>query len=147
MSWQTDKEMAAEFAGFIAGLGFTVYMAERGTYGFITDKAETRVLSFEFGCPPRLGGNYGPPSTESGTGWSLAKCPSDLKTAEDVRAALYSVPDYNVGKGWRYFTTAKQHLESYAASSKYRLVSPAGAEEPHDPRCPAVDGFGCRCAQ
>lgn len=116
------REQAAVFAGFIKGLGFTVYLAESGTYGFITDDTETRALSFSMTDCGSLSGNYGPPSRESGTGWRLAKHPGDLKMADDVRAALYSRPDYNVGNGWKHFTTVKQHLDLYGSSSKYRKV-------------------------
>jgi len=113
------QKEAAQFAGFIKGLGFTVYMAEQGHYGFITDETESRVLSFQFGVPNRLSGNYCPASRESGTGWAMDQDPSDLKTADDVRKALYSHPHFNVGLGWKSFTTVKQHLEMYGPSSKY----------------------------
>jgi hypothetical protein len=114
-----NREQAAQFAGFIKGLGFTVYMAEQGHYGFITDETESRVMCFQFGVPNRLSGNYGPPSRESGTGWHLSKDPSDLKTAQDVREALYETPPPFAGRGWKHFTTVEQHLAAYNSSSKY----------------------------
>jgi hypothetical protein len=110
-----------EFAQYIKSLGFRVYMAKSGTYGFITDDKGERVLSFQFdGLQESLGGNYGPPSRESGTGWRLSASPSKLQTKEDVEKALYSHPDYDCGKGWKHFTTVKQHLADYGSSSQYQ---------------------------
>lgn len=116
-------ENAATFASFIKGLGFRVFVAKAGHYGFITDTDGTRVLSWSFSDSSSLSGNYGPPSHESGTGWRLAQSPHDLKSADDVRAALYATPDpRQCGRGWRYFTTLQQHLSMYGDSSKYREV-------------------------
>jgi len=127
----SDYQTAREFAQFIKGLGFRAFVAGndgvRG-YGFITDAAGSRVLSFSMG-DGTLGGNYGPPSRTSGTGWQLNATPWSLKTAEDVRQALYSMPpdwcrraspQARGDDGWRYLTTLEQHLAQYGASSKYQ---------------------------
>jgi len=113
------QKEALAFAERIKSMGFVVYLAERGDYGFITDDTESRVLSFSFDDGGSLGGNYGPPSIESGTGWRMDKSPCDLKTATDVREALYANPPKFVGRGWRYLTTVKQHLDAYGNSSRY----------------------------
>lgn len=57
---------ARNFAERITHMGFTVYLAEPGPYGFITDETESRVLSFSFNDMTSLGGNYGrlPPKVE-----------------------------------------------------------------------------------
>ena len=120
MSYAHQRQEAREFAERIKALGFKVYMAEKGTYGFITDDSMSRVMGFEFdGLRSSLGGNYGPATQESGTGWQLSKNPEQIKTAEDVKAALYETPPPFAGKGWRYFTTVEQHLAVYGSSSKY----------------------------
>lgn len=117
------KQFAADFAAHIKSLGFSVYMAESELYGFVTDETESRVLSFSFSdCVASLGGNYGPPSRESGTGWQIKEGPEALRTADDVRRVLYSRPDYHCGNGWKYFSTVAQHLALYGSSSKYRKV-------------------------
>lgn len=126
----TDFHTAREFAQFIKGLGFRAFVAANdGTrgYGFITDAEGSRVLSF--GMEGGLGGNYGPPSRESGTGWALPNSIWSLKTAEDVRAALYATAPGWIkrecgGKpgGFRYYCTLKQHLGMYGSSSKYEEV-------------------------
>ena len=120
---------AHDFAYRIRALGFIVYLAEQGHYGFITDDAGERVLSFAFnGCDDSLSGNYGPPSRESGTGWRMDQLPQSLQTAEQVRAALYAMPPQwcqratETRGGWRNMTTAEQHLKTYGPSSKYRKV-------------------------
>jgi hypothetical protein len=69
-----------------------------------------------------LSGNYGPPSRESGTGWKLDKNPGDLKTAVDVREALYAIPPSYCGKGWKRFSTVKDQLGLYGTSSKYEKI-------------------------
>jgi hypothetical protein len=113
---------ASDFAHFVKGLGFKVYLAKAGHYGFITDSTEERVLSFSFSDGSSLSGNYGPPSRESGTGWRLEQSPHDLKTADDVRRALNAYPPAFCGKGWNYLTTVKQHLAIYGSSSEYTEV-------------------------
>lgn len=110
---------ALAFANRIKAMGFRVFMAERGYYGFITNDEGSRVISFSFSDNPSLSGNYGPPSRESGTGWRLSRSPSDLRTVEDVKAAFAETPPSFCGKGWRYMTTLEQHLKAYSASSRY----------------------------
>jgi hypothetical protein len=105
-------------------MGFTVYIAKAGTYGFITDATESRVLSFSFNDGGSLSGNYGPPSTESGTGWRMDGGPHGLTSPEKVRDALYEqVPGF-AGKGWRYLTTVIQYLTEYGKSSQFTKFEP-----------------------
>lgn len=113
---------ALDFAAHIKAMGFRVWLAERGPYGFISDKAGERVLSFSFNDGSSLSGNYGPPSQESGTGWRLDETPSDLRTVGDVAKALGAYPPTFCGKGWKHLTTVKQHLEMYGTSSRYREI-------------------------
>lgn len=108
-----------EWTGFIKGLGFDVYIAKSGTYGFITDEKQERVLSFSFTDHASLSGNYGPASRESGTGWRLDVDPWELKTAEDVHKALYASAPKFCGNGWKHYETVAQHLAVYGSSSKY----------------------------
>lgn len=113
---------ALAFAKRIKAMGFRVFLAEKGEYGFITNDDGSRVISFSFSCDPSLSGNYGPPSRESGTGWRLSRSPADLRTVEDVKAAFAETPPAFCGKGWRYMTTLEQHLKAYGASSRYTEV-------------------------
>lgn len=115
---------AREFALYIKGLGFRVYIAKAGDYGFITDETESRVLSFGFSSGGSLSGNYGPPSVASGTGWRMERTPYDLRTAADVHEALYAAPpDWLRGKGWSYLSTVKQYLSQYGQSSGFVEVA------------------------
>jgi hypothetical protein len=128
----SDFETAREFAQFIKGLGFRAFVAGgpggdgRRGYGFITDAEGTRVLSYSM--EGSLSGNYGPPSRASGTGWQLPGSIWGLKTAEDVRAALYATaPDWIArgsenASGFRYYCTLAQHLGMYGSSSKYQEI-------------------------
>lgn len=118
-----DRSDVFDFAKRITELGFAVYIAKSGTYGFITDASESRVLSFAFdGLGGSLSGNYGPPSTSSGTGWRMDLKPHELDTAGLVREALYAeVPAWSNrgGKGWRYLSTVAQYLAHYDSSSHF----------------------------
>lgn len=110
------------FAGRVKALGFRVFLAGSGEYGFVTDAAGARVMCFGFSDGGVLSGNYGPPSKESGTGWRMDRTPYDLQTAGDVRAALYAGAPEWAGKGWRHYTTLEQHLAAYGVSSRYTEV-------------------------
>ena len=117
---ETIKTETRKFARRITDLGFVVYIAESGTYGFITDAAESRVLSFSFNDCGSLSGNYGPASTQSGTGWRMDKGPHALATAEDVKETLYAnPPDWLRGRGWKYLSSVAQYLQQYGASSRF----------------------------
>ena len=115
-----QQTFAREFAERIKALGFAVYLAEHETYGYITDDTESRVLSFEGNGS--LGGAYGPPSQESGTGWKLDRSCSGLETADNVRNALYSLPPFHCGKGWSYLSTVAQYRGRYQNSSRFTRV-------------------------
>lgn len=117
------QQAAHDFAQRIKALGFVVYLAKQGDYGFITDESGERVLSFSFsGLTSDLSGNYGPPSTTSGTGWKMEADPGDMLTADDVRRALYANAPSWCGTGWKHYATAAQHLATYNASSRYELI-------------------------
>lgn len=116
------RDAAIAFAHFIRGLGFRVYLAKCSTYGFITDDSEVRVLSFSFTDGGSLGGNYSPPSTQSGTGWRMDGHPSDLRTADQVRTALYAVPPPWAGRGWKRPSTVADYLGLFGASSGFKAI-------------------------
>ena len=112
------QQEARAFAEKIRDMGFTVYLAESGTYGFITDESESRVLTFSVrDCS--LGGTYGPPSKQSGTGWRMEEATWDLKMPEDVRRALYSAPPPWCGRGWKRLSDVRAYLALYGASSRF----------------------------
>jgi hypothetical protein len=119
MAMATANVSARDFAFFVKGLGFKVYLAKSGGYGFITDDSESRVLSFSFTDGGSLRGNYGPPSHASGTGWRMDQHPCDLQTAEHVRKALYAHPPEFAGRGWKHMTNVAQYLAMYGSSSQY----------------------------
>lgn len=123
MSYKHDYTKA--FAERMVALGFRAFIAKDGqdTYGIVTPQDGSRVMSFSFSVGATLGGNYGPPSRESGTGWGLEVSPEDLNTKADVERALASYPPQFCGKGWRYLTTLDQHLAAYQSSSRYKEVT------------------------
>lgn len=112
------QQIAQDFARRISGLGFRVFLANDGVgvWGFITDADGSRVLGFSTNDGGSLSGNYGPPSSESGTGWKMDGDPSDLRTADDVKRHLYAHPPAWAGKGWNHLTNLKEYLALYPAS-------------------------------
>lgn len=119
-----DQKRAHMFADLMKSFGFTVYLAENGTYGFVTDETETRVLSFST-RDGSLSGNYSPPSNAAGTGWRLEATMSDLTSAKAVREALHASPPPYCKRGddgWKRFTTVAEHLKMYGASSRFYRV-------------------------
>lgn len=116
---RTIDPTVAAFAARLTSFGFSVYIAEAGTYGFITDDSKSRVLSFSFNDGGSLSGNYGPPSHESGAGWRMNGSPYSLRTKDDVTEALYALAPAFAGKGWRYLSTVDQYLAQYGASSRF----------------------------
>lgn len=121
------QRYARDFAARITALGFVVYLAERGDYGFITDATESRVL--HFGSQGDLSGAYTPPSVHSGTGWRMESTMGELQTAEDVRRVLYAdAPRFAYGprseKGWQRYSTVADILALYGSSSRYARFNP-----------------------
>jgi hypothetical protein len=120
----SDYQTAREFAQFIKGLGFRAFVAKndgiRG-HGFITNADGSRVVSFQMD-DGSLGGNYGPPSRESGTGWRMDESLWSLKTAADVERVLNANPPHWCGKGWRNLTSLECHLGMYGSSSGYEEI-------------------------
>lgn len=134
----SDFRTAREFAQFIKGLGFRAFVAKndgiRG-YGFFTDAKGSRVVSFQMD-DGSLGGNYGPPSRESGTGWRMNETIWSLKSRADVQRVLDAdAPDYCRRKreggcprcepargGFEYYTNLAQFLGMYGSSSGYQEI-------------------------
>lgn len=128
----TDFRTAREFAQFIKGLGFRAFVAKndgpRG-HGFITNADGSRVVSFQMD-DGSLGGNYGPPSRASGTGWRMDETVWSLKTAGDVQRVLNAMPPEwcrrarpgERDSGWQHMETLDQHLGMYGSSSGYQEI-------------------------
>jgi hypothetical protein len=119
-----EREYFLNVAQRITACGFTVYEAEQGTYGFYTDNAQTRVVSFGI----RLGvlefsGNY-EPNKENGSGWRMEEI---LLNEKALREALYSgVPHWiRFTASKPVFMTVQSYLDHYQSSSRYKLVEPA----------------------
>ena len=114
-----SQKMGKEFADHAKAMGFTVYLAKTGTYGFLTDNDGMRVLCFD--CDhmrgTKLSGNY-QPSKNHGTGWQIAES-VHLPRKDELQAYLYTpVPNW-ITRPVQPFTTVEQHLDRYGRSSGY----------------------------
>jgi hypothetical protein len=99
--------------------GFTVYLAEKGTYGFYTDDYETRITDFEMDLGGiRFSGNYRTNMQYlTGEGWTLER--------DSYYKMLYAYPPYWATKGSKWhFTTVQEQLKRYNASSRYTKLEP-----------------------
>ena len=111
------KEIITAMVSRIKDSGLRVFIAEAGTYGFFTDSAGTRVVSFQCrSLQVSFSGNYktnDPGST--GNGWRIMD-----HDAGGYRNMLDAHPPaYAVGESKWEFTTLAQHVETYQPSSRY----------------------------
>ncbi len=137
-------QTAREFAQFIKGLGFRAFVANTvggdgpNGYGIITDADGSRVLGFGM-RDGDLGGNYnGDRST--GSGWRMDQKTWELKSADDVRKALFATAPswtgFNTGRPHcsacgqprgdareaATYCTLEQYLKLYGSSSKFEEI-------------------------
>lgn len=111
-------EAVAKLAQEIAKAGFRVFIAKTGTYGFYTDAAGSRVVSFQYDFAGfRYGGNY--KSKKSGTGWVLAEASfadmfAELPPHWATKNEVFEEPGERVA-----LTTLAEHLAIYQKSSAY----------------------------
>ena len=131
MSYAHERQIAADFAAKALEAGFEVWLADSGTYGFYTDDAGKRVVSFGARFDGiNLGGNYAA-SRESGTGWQMEDLISpDFATPKRLRNWLdANAPHWTKNHNPRY-TTREDQLREYGPSSKYqRVTALAGGAE------------------
>ena len=124
----TKQALIQHIAQRLNAFGYTVYIAERGEYGFYTDGV--RVVSFggSWSTMVDFTGNYitsAPRAT--GTGWGIpgGKELCDI-TEEQARAFIKSnAPDWATrGASSVRYTTPEQYLKTYNPSSRYALYAP-----------------------
>jgi hypothetical protein len=117
------KQAIRETAQQAKAKGFRVFIAERGTYGFFTDAAGSRVISFAYDLGTiKFSGNYKTNRPrQCGTGWVIG-------TGVSFAAAFNaSAPQWATGGAtWSYKTLA-EYLSEYQSSSKFEEVGPNGA--------------------
>lgn len=115
--YETKKAATMELAQAIKAAGYRVFIAERGTYGFFTDEAGSRVVSFQNELAGfRFSGNY--MSKSCGTGWGLGEVHTFDKPNFD---SLFesNPPRWDTRGEAVTVTTLEQHLATYQKSSKY----------------------------
>ena len=114
MKLQYEKDAIKEITDVLLKQGFRVFLAEKGTYGFYTNKEGDRLVSFQFDLGGiNYSGNY--KSASSGTGWRIDENSTDFQVMLDTPA-----PHWAIGKDpkWHY-TNLKEHQDAYQSSSRY----------------------------
>jgi len=111
-----EQELFNTIAARLAGWGFNVWIAKRGTHGFYCDDTGARVCSFQtISSQVKFSGNYAA-SRGSGSGWQIEdNAPNDKIQARDW---LNRVAPHWANKSPVY-TSVVQHLQRYQLSSEF----------------------------
>ena len=115
------RKAVQEWLPFMMKRHARVYLAKSGTYGFFTNEAGDRVVSFQYDVRGlTLSGNYIPDQgSTTGTGWQITEMASP---GDVIDAITISPPRWAVGNSnWRY-TTEQEYLDRYQKSSDFGLV-------------------------
>lgn len=125
----TDKERITELVNKIKSFGYSVYLAERGNYGFFTNSDGSKIVSFQidyfffnFSANHKsigLGTGYRITSDEQCLLWEIDKFCTDEFLQKLINAPIYKSRRKN--EKFISWTTLEQHLASYQSSSKYQL--------------------------
>jgi len=117
------KALIAHIAQRLKSFGYTVYIAEDGTYGFYTD--DTRVVSFggQWNFSVDFSGNYITSAPQqTGTGWGISggRELSDIDAETARRFITENAPQWATrGASVVKYTTPEQYLKTYGPSSRY----------------------------
>lgn len=123
MNQNYKTEAVKQLAQEIKAVGFRVFIAKSGTYGFYTDEAGSRVVSFQFDLGGfKFTGNYKAVNSDDGryvgTGWVMGDAGS--VTPEGLTNMFNSyAPNWATSGLPVKLTTLSQHLATYQASSQY----------------------------
>ena len=125
----TDKERTSELVSKIKSFGYSVYLSDKGNYGFFTNADGSRVISFQidyfffnFSANHKsigLGTGYRITNDEKCLLWEI----DNFCTAKFLES-LINAPVYKSRRKNERFlswTTLNQHLAMYQDSSKYKL--------------------------
>jgi len=106
-----EIEILAPVIAGIREAGFRVFIAEKGNYGFYTDKEGSKVISFQSDLGGvSFSGNY--KSKYDGTGWRIGENFTEFKNIFKAPVPYWASRNYKI-------TTLEQHLDQYQSSSKY----------------------------
>lgn len=113
------KEMIAEVVEKIKAQGFRVFLADKGTYGFFTDKEGSKVISFGVDLLSiYYSGNYKSSNPQKcGQGWKICE------NAEDFQKVFDASPPYWAVQGFKWsYKSVEDQIAMYGQSSKYQEV-------------------------
>ena len=120
----TKREYAIVFARNAVKHGFRAYLAERGTYGYVTNTEGSRVISFstdQLGGGVSISGNYAP-SREHGSGWQIADGATFEPSKSQIETWLYAgKPAWFRGEFPKHRSEA-DYRKDYQASSRFEPI-------------------------
>ena len=118
----TKRELIQHIAEKLHFYGFNVYLSKDKNHGFYTNGK--RVVSFggSWQFFVDFSGNY-KPSSQSGTGWQIAKEFTDISEEQAQEFINANAPKWACTKDPVY-TTPEQHLAKYGKSSGYVKFQP-----------------------
>ena len=99
--------------------GLRVFLSESGTYGFFTDDAGERIVSFQYDLTFSFSGNYIANNPKNaGQGWQITtEVPHKFAPLLNVAYPSWAAPD-----GIIRYKTVEDYLKLYGPSSKYREI-------------------------
>ena len=116
-----DQKVTREEAQRIRNIGYRVFIAKGGTYGFYTDKKMEKVVSFcyDLGAIVYSGNYKSNDGRRCGNGWRLSN--------EENYQSMYNAlpPQWAVGNAPYKLKTVKQYLKEYQRSSKFKELKTA----------------------
>jgi len=113
-----EQDIIDEVVAQAKGEGLLVFLAERGTYGFITNDTGSSVVCFQVDLGiVSFSGNY--ISHNSGTGWQICK---GMPSAGLADLLTHGAPQWATRGEAVKRTTLAHHLKIYQSSSRYTEV-------------------------
>ena len=114
-----EKEIAIDLAQRAVQLGFHVFIAEKGTYGYYTAGAGVVSFQVDYGSI-QLSGNYKTSDPKkTGGGWRIYDDSDVIDDTAITKAIGTKPPRWAVGDATWTLTTPEQYRATYQDSSRY----------------------------
>ena len=114
-----ERDIVIDFAHRALKLGYQVFIAKRGTYGYYTDGLHVVSFQCDYGGV-QLSGNYKTSQPrKTGNGWRIYDDSYAIDDTAITQAIGTKPPRWAVGNATWTLTTPEQHRAAYQDSSQY----------------------------